>query len=223
MLLPACPFGETLQAQLYQIKAGIAMNSTFPRIATALAAALILSSCGGTAQPSEPPLAGARIGGPFALTDQNGKTVRDTDFAGKYRLVYFGYTFCPDVCPNDMLKVTAVMRGLDKSDPAIAAKLVPIFITVDPARDTPKELKQFASNFDSRLVALTGSPEAIAAVARAYAVPFAAQKPVTPGGGYLVDHGTITYLMGPKGEPIAPLSHEMTPETMTAEIKKWVR
>lgn len=214
---------ETLQAAAYQIKAGGAMNSNLSRIATALAAALILSSCGGASQPGEPPLAGARVGGPFALTDQNGKTVRDVDFAGKYRLVYFGYTFCPDVCPNDMLKVTSVMRGLDKSDPAIAAKLVPIFITVDPARDTPKELKQFASNFDSRLVALTGTPDAIAAVAKAYAVPFSAQEPKSPGAGYLVDHGTITYLMGPKGEPIAPLSHDMTPEAMTAEIKKWVK
>ena len=215
--------GETLQATPYQIKAGGAMNSKMYRIATALAAALALSACGGAAQPAEPPLAGAPIGGPFALTDQNGKTVRDTDFAGKYRLVYFGYTFCPDVCPNDMMKVAAVMRGFDKSNPALAAKLVPIFITVDPARDTPKELKQFASAFDSRIVALTGSPEAIAAVAKAYAVPFQAQKPVNPGAGYLVDHGTITFLMGPKGEPIAPLSHEMTPEAMTAEIEKWVK
>ena len=199
------------------------MNSIISRIATALAAALLLSSCGGTAPQGEPPLAGARIGGPFALTDQNGKTVRDSDFAGKYRLVYFGYTFCPDVCPTDMLKVTAVMRGFDKSDPALVAKLAPIFITVDPARDTPKALKEFVSNFDSRIVALTGSPEAIAATAKAYAVPFEVQKPVNPGGGYLVDHGTITYLMGPKGEPIAALTHDMTPEQMTAEIKKWVK
>ena len=199
------------------------MNSYISRIATVLAAALLLSSCGGTAPQAEPPLAGARIGGPFTLTDQNGKTVRDIDFAGKYRLVYFGYTFCPDVCPNDMLKVTAVMRGFDKSDPALVAKLAPIFITVDPGRDTPKTLKEFVSNFDSRIVALTGSPEAIAATAKAYAVPFEIQKPANPGGGYLVDHGTITYLMGPKGEPIAALTHDMTPEQMTAEIKKWVK
>ena len=198
------------------------MNSKISRIATALAAALILTACSG-APPGEPPLAGARIGGPFSLTDQNGKTVSDKDFAGKYRLVYFGYTFCPDICPNDMMKVAAVMRGFDKSDPVLAAKIVPIFITVDPARDTPRELRQFASAFDPRIVALTGSPDAIAAVAKAYAVPFEAQKPVNPGAGYLVDHGTITYLMGPKGEPIAPLSHDMTPEAMTAEIRKWVK
>lgn len=199
------------------------MNSKFPRIATALAAALILSSCGGAGPSTEPPLQGARIGGAFTLADQNGKTVRDSDFAGKYRLVYFGYTFCPDICPTDMLKVTAVMRGFDKSDPALVAKLVPIFITVDPARDTPKALKEFVGNFDSRIVALTGSPEAIAATAKAYAVPFEVQKPDNASGSYLVDHGTITYLMGPKGEPIAALTHDMTPEQMTAEIKKWVK
>ena len=199
------------------------MNSYISRIATALAAALLLSSCGGTAAPSEPPLQGARIGGPFALTDQNGKTVRDSDFAGKYRLVYFGYTFCPDICPNDMLKVTAVMRGFDKSDPALVAKLVPIFITVDPGRDTPKALKEFVGNFDARIVALTGCPEAISEVAKGYAVPFEVQKPDNPCGGYLVDHGTINYRMGPKGEPIAALTHDMTPEKMTAEINKWVK
>jgi protein SCO1/2 len=149
--------------------------------------------------------------------------VRDSDFAGKYRLVYFGYTFCPDICPNDVMKMAAVMRGFDKSNPALAAKLVPIFISVDPARDTPAVLKQFASAFDRRIVALTGSPDAIAAVAKAYAVPFAAQKPVKPGMGYLVDHGTLTYLMGPNGEPLAPLSHEMTPQAMAAEIEKWVK
>jgi len=203
------------------------MNSKFSRIATALTAALLpmllLASCGGTTTPSEPPLQGARIGGPFTLTDQDGKTVRDSDFAGKYRLVYFGYTFCPDVCPMDVAKMGAVMKALDQSDPALAAKIVPIFISVDSKRDTPAVLKRFVGNFDSRIIGLTGSPEAIAAVAKAYAVPFEIHDPVAAGTGYLVDHGTITYLMGPKGEPIAPLSHDMTPEQMTADIKKWVK
>ena len=212
-----------MQAPPYQIKAGGAMNSTISRIATALGALLILASCGGTAPVGDPPLAGARIGGPFALTDQDGKTVRDTDFAGKYRLVYFGYTFCPDVCPVDVAKMGAVMKALDKSDPALAAKLVPIFISVDTRRDTPAVLKSFIRNFDPRIIGLTGTPEAIGAVAKAYAVPFTIHDPVAAGTGYLVDHGTITYLMGPKGEPIAALSHDMTPEDMIVDIKKWVK
>lgn len=199
------------------------MNSRISRIATALGLALLLSSCGGTAAPEEPPLAGARIGGPFTLTDQNGKTVRDSDFKGKYRLVYFGYTFCPDICPTDVQRMALVLKRLDKSDPEIAARIVPIFISVDPARDTPAVLKQFASAFDPRIVALTGSPEAVAAAAKAYAVPYTLNPPAAPGAGYLVDHGTITYLMGPNGEPIAPLSHDMSAEAVTADIKKWVK
>ena len=199
------------------------MNSKIPRFWAALAAISLLASCGAPPGPSEPPLQGARIGGPFTLTDQDGKTVRDTDFAGKYRLVYFGYTFCPDVCPMDVAKMGATMKALDKSDPALAAKIVPIFISVDTKRDSPAVLKSFVGNFDPRIIGLTGSPEAIAAVAKAYGVPFKIHDPVAAETGYLVDHGTLTYLMGPKGEPIALLSHEMTPEQMTAEIKKWVK
>lgn len=200
------------------------MNSRISRIAAALAAVLILSACGGSSeQPSEPPLQGARIGGPFTLTDQNGKTVRDTDFAGKYRMVYFGYASCPDICPVDMQRNALVLQELAKTDPAVAAKIALIFVSVDPDRDTPAALKQFAGAFDPNMVALTGTPDAIAAVAKAYAVPFGKDEPEKPGGFYRVNHGTITYLMGPKGEPIAPLSREMKPDEMIAEIKKWVR
>src|SRR3954462_13493976 len=124
--------------------AGGAMYRMLP--AVALFCALPLAGCGGAKE--EPPLAGARIGGPFALTDQDGKAVRDTDFAGKYRIVYFGYTYCPDVCPTDMAKIGQAMKILDKQAPGTAAKVVPIFITVDPERDTPAVLKQFVANFD---------------------------------------------------------------------------
>ncbi len=117
-----------------------AMNRMFP--ALALLCAVPLAGCG-TTKPEEPPLAGARIGGPFTLIDQNGRTVRDSDFAGRYRIVYFGYTYCPDVCPTDMAKIGQAMRILDKEAPRVAAKVVPIFITVDPERDTPAAIKQF--------------------------------------------------------------------------------
>ena len=129
------------------------MYRLFPALALALA--LPLGGCGGSATSSEPPLAGARIGGPFALTDQDGKTVRDTDFAGRYRIVYFGYTYCPDVCPTDMAKIGQAMHQLDKQAPRTAAKVVPIFITVDPERDTPAAIKQFVANFHPRIVGLT--------------------------------------------------------------------
>jgi protein SCO1 len=194
-----------------------AMYRLFP----ALALFLPLAGCGGATR-SEPPLAGARIGGPFALTDQDGKTVRDTDFAGKYRIVYFGYTYCPDVCPTDMAKIGQAMQQLDKEAPRTAAKVVPIFITVDPERDTPAAIKQFVANFHPRIVGLTGSPKAIGEVAKSYAVYFKKQPP-GPGGGYMVDHLAVAFLMGPKGEPIASLPIDKEGSAIAEQVKHWVR
>jgi protein SCO1/2 len=189
--------------------------------AVALLCAVSLAGCGaGTRE--EPPLAGARIGGPFTLTDHNGKTVRDVDFAGKYRIVYFGYTYCPDVCPTDMAKIGQAMKLLDKESPRIAEKVVPIFITVDPERDTPAVIKQFVANFHPRVVGLTGSPEAIAAVAKSYAVYFKKQPP-GPGGGYMVDHLAVAFLMGPDGAPIASLPLEKGGAAIAEQVRHWVR
>src|SRR5438067_11078926 len=119
--------------------AASSMNETslnrFIRLMLSLAAATCLAACSSAA--ADPPLKGARIGGPFALTDQDGRTVRDSDFAGKYRIVYFGHTHCPDICPNDLAVIGQAMRRLDKSAPALAARIQPVFVTVDPARDTP--------------------------------------------------------------------------------------
>lgn len=190
----------------------------FPALAL-LFVSLPLAGCG---KPEEPPLAGASIGGPFALTDQNGKTVRDTDFAGKYRIVYFGYTYCPDVCPTDMQKIGQAMRILDKSDPATSDRIVPIFITVDPERDTPPVLKQFVANFYPRTVGLTGSPDAIAKVAKSYAVYFKKQTP-TAEGGYLVDHLAVAFLMDPQGKPVASLPIDKDGEAIAADLRHWVR
>ncbi|WP_264942535.1 SCO family protein [Sphingomonas canadensis] len=195
------------------------MNSIHRRIATALAAVLLVAGC---SPAPRPPLDGARIGGPFALTGTDGKTVRDTDFAGKYRLVYFGYTYCPDVCPTDMQRTARVMKALEKADPATADKIVPIFVTVDPDRDTPAAVKQFVSAFGNRFVGLTGNPEAIAQAAKAYAISYTKQPP-GPGGGYLVDHVAVVYLMGPKGEPISFYSRDMTDEAMLADLRQWVK
>src|SRR3546814_3776148 len=133
-----------------------------------LAAALAACNGAAPAGDAQPPLAGARIGGPFTLTDQNGRTVSDTDFAGQYRIVYFGYSFCPDICPVDLQKL---MRGLslfEKADPRLGANVQPMFITIDPARDTPQALKPFVERYHPRLLGLTGTPEQIAAVAKGY-------------------------------------------------------
>ncbi len=183
-----------------------------------LLAALLLAGCSQT-PPRHPPLEGARIGGPFALTDQDGRAVTDRSFAGKYRLMYFGYTFCPDVCPVDMQNVGAGLKLLEKSDPALAAEVVPVFVTVDPARDTPPVLKQFVANFHPRMVGLTGSAQAIAAAEKAYAV-YASKGAAAPGG-YLMDHTRQVYMMDPDGKPLALIPADQGPRAVADEIQKW--
>lgn len=193
------------------------MSRIFQALAPLL---LIVSGCSGAAD--EPPLAGARIGGPFTLTDPDGKPVRDSDFAGKYRIVYFGYTWCPDICPNDMLKIGQAMRMLDKQAPEKAKAIVPIFITVDPERDTPKVVGAFVRNFDDRVVGLTGSPAAIAAVEKQYAV-YAKKEAPGPNGAYLVGHSQIAYLMDKDGKPITSLPIEKDAAAMVEQLDHWVK
>jgi protein SCO1/2 len=193
------------------------LKRRIPLLLSLLAAAL--AACSSAA--GDPPLKGASIGGPFALTAGDGRTVRESDFAGKYRIVYFGYTHCPDVCPNDLATIGQALRRLEKSDPAAAAKLQPIFITVDPERDTPAVMKEYAAAFHPRLLGLTGTPQQIAAVTKEFAV-WSSKQPPQPGGGYAVDHSRMTILMGPKGEPVALLPSEQGAEPLVAELKKWV-
>jgi len=202
--------------------AGRAMNEIVRAIALLLLALLPTACSAPVDAPSRPPLAGARIGGPFTLTDQDGRTVTDRSFAGKYRIVYFGYTFCPDVCPTDAQHIGAGLRLVEQADPAMAAKIVPIFITVDPARDTPAVLKVFTAAFHPRMVGLTGSPAAIAAAAKAYAVYYR-KGDATPNGGYMVDHSSVAYLMDPEGKPLALLPVDQTPDAVATELKRWVR
>ncbi|WP_176501756.1 SCO family protein [Sphingomonas sp. HMP9] len=184
--------------------------------------ALALSACHSSQPPAKPPLEGARIGGGFTLTNQNGQTITDQAFAGQYRIMYFGYTFCPDVCPTDVQAIGAAVKKLEASDPAIAAKIVPVFVTVDPARDTPAVLKQFVSTFHPRMVGLTGTDAQIAAIKTEYAV-YSSKGDASPGGGYLVNHSRQAYLMDPDGKPIALLPQEQGPDAVATEIKRWVR
>jgi protein SCO1/2 len=206
-----------LQGGSYQIMAGRAMNRIFHSVAAT--ALLALAACGAAPQ-QEPPLAGARIGGPFTLTDQNGSPKSDGDFAGKWRIVYFGYTYCPDICPTDMLKLGQALRLLDKSDPALSAKVAPIFISVDPERDTPPGLKQFVEQFHPRFTGLTGSLDAINKVAKEYAVAFRKEP---AGDSYLIGHTQIAYLMDAEGKPITSLPLEKDAKAISDEVKHWVR
>lgn len=191
-----------------------------PLAAVALAA-LPLVACQ-QASSDQPPLAGAKLGGPFTLTSQTGARVSDTQFAGKYRLIYFGYSYCPDICPVDLQKLMQALKLLEKDAPATAAKIQPIFITVDPARDTPQVLAQYVAAFHPRLIGLTGTEQEIAAVAKEYGVYYSK----APGGtkdGYLVDHARQTMLFGPEGEPMVLIAQEGTPQEIAAELARWVK
>jgi len=186
--------------------------------AIALPLALVATACSSAAD--EPPLAGARIGGPFTLVDSQQNKVSWSDFEGKYRIVYLGYAYCPDVCPND---VQRIMRGFSlfkEQEPELAAQIQPIFITIDPERDTPAVVGEFTNAFSSDLLGLTGTPEEIAAVVKSFGA-VARKGEVNAEGGYLMDHTNITYLMGRQGEPIALLPIEKGPEAVAAELARW--
>jgi protein SCO1/2 len=198
------------------------MNESASRLFTFVAslAALFLGACSSPSSP--PPLEGASMGGPFTLTDQNGRRVSDRDFAGKYRLVYFGYTFCPDVCPVDMQVIGAGLRRFEAEDAARAARVQPIFISVDPARDMPPVLRQFVAAFHPRMIGLTGSEAEIAQVAREYRI-FYERGEASPGGGYMVNHTRMAVLYGPEGQPIAMIPHDQGPDGVATELGRWVR
>ena len=196
---------------------------TFARAALAISL-LLTAACGpsGGSTAEQGTLAGSNIGGPFSLIDQDGRRVRDTDFNGKYRLVYFGFANCPDVCPVDLAVIGAGMRRFEGEDAARAAKVQPIFITVDPERDTPEVMKAYVANFHPRLIGLTGSQQEIDAAKQEYGV-YAMKGETSPGGGYNVDHSRVILLFGPQGEPITIVPHEQGPEAFAEELGRWVR
>ncbi|MEK0082971.1 SCO family protein [Benzoatithermus flavus] len=158
------------------------------------------------------------IGGPFSLVDQNGRRVTDQDFRGRFMLVYFGYTFCPDVCP---LGLQTIAQAMDDLPQDVQDRVVPIFVTVDPARDTVEVMRGYVQAFHPKLVGLTGSEAEIGAALRAYRVY--ARKAEAKDGAYLVDHSTFTYLMDREGRYLAHFGHGTTPEEMAKRIADLVR
>jgi protein SCO1 len=189
----------------------------FPLIRGLVAAvlALALLSTGSVAARTLPSL----FGGPFALTDHNGRSVTDKDFAGRHMLVYFGYTYCPDVCPTDL---TGMAAALDALGP-LADKLQPLFITVDPGRDTASVLKDYAGAFHPALLALTGSRTQVTAAAKAYRVHrriFRVEG--AEEDDYLVDHSSLAYLMGSDGKFVTMFPHGTTPERMAKVLRKYL-
>lgn len=157
------------------------------------------------------------IGGPFTLTDHDGRRVTAADFRGRYMLVFFGYTFCPDVCPTTLTEISTAMDLLGEQ----AERVQPLFVSVDPARDTVAALKDYMSNFDPRILGLTGSAEEVKQAAKAYRVYY---SKVVPKDGdpedYLMDHSSVIYLMGPDGKFVTHFSYQTPGEKIAARLKK---
>lgn len=202
----------------------LAMPRTFPLLAAlASSAALLFAACAPepAVPPEEPPLSGARIGGDFTLTSGAGDPVSWDDFDGQYRMVYFGYTSCPDVCPYDTQRMVRAQQAFLQENPAI--EIAAIFITVDPARDTPEALAQFTRTFSPDLVGLTGTEAQIDEVVQDFAA-YRALEEENEYGFYTVTHGPPgAYLFGPQGEPLALLPVDESVEATMAEMQRWIR
>jgi protein SCO1/2 len=154
----------------------------------------------------------ADIGGPFTLTDQDGKTVTDADYAGQWKLVFFGFTSCPEVCPTTLNRIALTLKALGP----LGDKLHPLFITVDPERDTPEVMKSYTQAFDKRITGLTGTPAQIDAVVKAYRAFY--QK-VPQGNDYTMDHSTLIYVMRPDGKYDMLLRYDDTPTDMAEKLR----
>ena len=159
----------------------------------------------------------AAIGGPFTLTDQTGKTRTEQDLKGSYSLVYFGYTFCPDVCPTALQVMSNAMGRLENG---IQQKITPVFITIDPKRDTAGQLKSYVGNFHPRMMGLTGTEVQIAKAARAYRVYYAKSKDNDSSTDYLMDHSSIVFLMDPEGVYVTHFTHTTEPERMAEALQR---
>ena len=159
---------------------------------------------------------GPAVGGPFTLEDSSGHTVTDRDFRGKYVLIYFGYTYCPDVCPTTLNAVANAIDRLGRK----ANELQPLFITIDPRRDTPTVMKQYTAAFSPHLLGLTGTPTQIAEVAKEYRVYYAEHRTGPGPDDYTMDHSSILYLIGPDGRFIAPIRTDETGAEIAADLTR---
>ncbi len=163
-------------------------------------------------------MAGVKIGGPFTLTDMNGGVVTEKSYGGQYKLIYFGFTMCPVICPTGLQKIA---KALDKAGPA-AERVQPVFITIDPERDTPDTLKQYVKQFHPRLVGLTGTKTDIERVEKSYHV-YASKAQDESATDYLIDHSTFTYFIDPDGNLLSLYKDDDTADFMADDIRKKIQ
>ena len=164
----------------------------------------------------------AKVGGAFELVDQSGETRTQADFAGRHMLVYFGYTYCPDVCPTSLSLMSQGLDLLETETGSLEDRVVPIFVTVDPARDDVAAMAAYAEHFHPRLVALTGNDAQIAAAAKAYRVYY--RRAEDPSASeYLMDHSSFIYLMGPDGTYVSHFAHNASPEEIAEGLKGFLK
>ncbi len=182
-----------------------------------IAGALVFAS--GYWPGQAPRLPSIAIGGPFSLETSDGRTVTDQTYRDKWQLIYFGYTLCPDACPTALNDIVSAMQELGP----LAAQVQPIFITIDPERDTPKVMGEYVKAFDDRIVGLTGSPKQIAAAARAFRVYYAKAADKDAPDGYLMDHSSVIYVMHPGDfRFVATFTHETSPDQMAERLRKFI-
>ena len=162
-------------------------------------------------------VAGPQLGGPFHLVDQNGRAVTERDLRGKPTIMFFGFTYCPEVCPTTLLHMSAWLRALGPD----GNRLNVVYVTVDPERDTPAQLHAYLSAFDPRIRGLTGSPQDIASVAREYRVFY--EKVPTPGGGYTMDHSTLIYMLDANGRFVGPIGYDEPDTKVLPVLRELVR
>lgn len=200
------------------------MDQRLPLIAgIAVAAAimiggLVLIFTRGQERIAPPPtVTAAAVGGPFTLVNAKGETVTEKNFAGKFLMVFFGFTNCPEICPTTLDDMGRTLQAMGDS----AAQVTPIFISVDPERDTPRVVGDYVAFYDTRIVGLTGSPEQVAAAAKAYKVYF--QRVDLEGGGYTMDHSALIIVMGPDGTFRGLLNHDVAPEEMALQMKSFMK
>lgn len=156
------------------------------------------------------------IGGPFRLTDQNGLTVTEADLKGKASLVFFGFTHCPDVCPTALFDMSELIKAMGPD----ADKVQVFFVTVDPERDTPEVMKAYISSFDPRIRGLSGPPDMIEAMERAYRVY--AKKVPLKDGDYTMDHTALVYLMDKSGAFVAPFNTKRAPQDAANDLRRFL-